>query len=170
MTVLFDGLTISLTALLGHVLYWRLGRPKTSSRLLFIFFGFYLIISQLILLTIDYYLSTVDIVTVVRNLHVFILSSFICSAYIASYPAIEANSPSILICNLIRKSGAKGISEEALYETMGSDLLLYPRIVELEADGLVLIEEDIIIAQTNLIRLANFFIFFRNLLKLPIGG
>lgn len=97
-----------------------------------------------------------------------LLQLSLASAYILSYPAFEALSPSLVMVLLAGDRGHLGLDE--LPQFFRDDCLLKPRIRELVETGMV-IESDGVLSITRKGRLlAACFVFMRSLLGLPKGG
>ncbi len=90
------------------------------------------------------------------------------SAYILSYPAFEALSPSLVIVLLAGDRG--GVALEELPGFFSDDCLLGPRIRELVEAGMVLERDGSLSITRKGKLLAACFVLMRSLLGLPKGG
>ncbi|TAN60540.1 hypothetical protein EPN18_08325 [bacterium] len=107
--------------------------------------------------------------TVYEFLSVYLLHYSISLAYILSYPAIEAVSPTLAISLLVGKAGADGLEYDDILLTFGDDFLLKPRIQDLLDAGLAEKTGNYISITNRGKRLAWCFIQIRRLLGLPAG-
>ena len=98
------------------------------------------------------------------------MSLAIIGCYIASYPAIQARSPTFQISKLIAESGAKGMTKEALFEQLPYSELVADRIGDLLKDNLAEDKAGNIIITKNGKRIARIFILWRTLLREGKGG
>lgn len=90
------------------------------------------------------------------------------SAYILSYPAFEALSPSLV---LVLLAGDRGeVALEELPDFFGDDCLLSPRIRELVEAGMVLESGGALSITRKGRLLAACFVLMRSILGLPKGG
>lgn len=130
MNVIISGILLFTSALLLHLLVWRLHYPKNPIRILFLLFSSVILLGTIFLF---FYASY----TVFQCLHIVFLyfSLFIC--YLITYSAIEADSPSLLIVSRIAKTGKKGISSEQMKGFLGNDLLIELRLRDLVKARLV---------------------------------
>lgn len=92
------------------------------------------------------------------------------SAYLISYSAIEADSPSLVFTLKIALAGKKGLNKKLLETTIKEEELILPRMDDLVRDGLAVSEKDIYRLTRKGRYFVNIFILFRNLLGLPKGG
>lgn len=97
----------------------------------------------------------------------YLLNLAVSSAYVLTYPALEALSPSLVIVLLLGGSGV--LRRGDLIRVFHEGVLLGPRIEDLKKDGLVS-ESDGVLALTGKgMALSRFFAFFRAFLGLDRG-
>jgi len=94
----------------------------------------------------------------------------IVGCYIASYPAIQANSPTFQIAKLIAESGNKGITQSYLYEQLNTSTLVADRIRDLIKDKLADNISGTMLITRRGRKVARIFILWRTLLKESKGG
>ncbi|MBI5643860.1 MAG: hypothetical protein HY954_10355 [Deltaproteobacteria bacterium] len=97
-----------------------------------------------------------------------LLALGISSAYVLTYPAVEALSPSLMMLTLIGNS-TKGLSAKELSDHFVEDLVLSPRIKDLMEDGLVKGDGGYLRLTLGGVVLVRFFCFFRAFIGLGIG-
>ena len=76
--------------------------------------------------------------TTINWLSVYLLHFAFASAYILSYPAVEAVSPSLAIVLMIGGSNMQGIAHKDLLPLFDDETVLEPRIKDLMEAGLVM--------------------------------
>ena len=91
-------------------------------------------------------------------------------AYGISYTAIEAHSPSLEVVRRIHQAGRDGIELNAIKQSLGNEVLLFPRLSDLQRD-LMIKKVD---ARYKVTRkgkvLAKVFRIQRRIFQLPRGG
>jgi len=91
-------------------------------------------------------------------------------AYLITYSAIEADSPSLLIVIKIFEAGSLGLSKESLEYELNNAVLIEPRINDLTRDKMAEFHEGKYRLRMKGILLARLFTFYRNMLKAGKGG
>lgn len=166
------GFVIFFFSLCLHVIIWRWFNPgKKIAFLLLIFIaipvGSYFVFSNII--HIDYKLSTVS-VSGTDWMAVYMLHISLSLAYILSYPAVEAASPSLVILLMMDNSKEDGLVFNDLSNCFRDDMVLQPRIQDLINSGLIIESHDGYYRLTPRgITFVKCFILLRRLLGLPIG-
>ena len=100
---------------------------------------------------------------------IYLLHFALSFAYILSYPAIEAVSPSLAISLMIGDSNPQGMLHEDLVHVFGDEIVLEPRIRDLVEAGLIVETDGYFTVTSRGITLVKCFILLRRLLGLPIG-
>ncbi len=91
-------------------------------------------------------------------------------AYIISYSAIEADSPTLLITLRIAQAGSGGLLKDDLSGSLGDDCLLIPRLNDLVRDGLATFKENSYALSAKGSLFVGIFIFYRKILGAQKGG
>lgn len=168
MNVLFYGIGLIFIAFSIHLIIWRIRLPRNQTKaLLQIFFGT-LIIGILILGKFSAYISFLGIPAPATIYEYLQLSFFFVSltfAYIATYSALEVDSPSLVMVTTIAKAGPDGLDKNTLEQKMGDALLIVPRLRDLVAGGMVCLDEELYRLNQKGILIAHIFIGYRRLLK-----
>ncbi len=102
-------------------------------------------------------------------LAVYLLHFALSSAYILSYPAIEAVSPSLAISLMIGDSNPQGVLYGDLLHVFDNEVVLEPRIHDLIEAGLIIKSNGYFMVTSRGITFVKCFILLRLLLGLPIG-
>ena len=167
MNILLTGLSLITIAFFLHLLIWKIYLPqKQTKALLLIFFatlgsglGF-----------IIYNPGVIAFESFWQYLHVafFFISFTLC--YIITYSALEADSPSLVIVNLIHAAGENGLPDDELKSYLTDDVLVHPRIRDLYRDQLVFNKGGKIFLTPKGKWFVRIFIFYRWLLNAKKGG
>ncbi|OHD69338.1 MAG: hypothetical protein A2W19_05360 [Spirochaetes bacterium RBG_16_49_21] len=169
MQVIGTSLLIFSVILLIHIIYWRLSKPKKQIKALFLIF---IIIPLFISIVAGLFImiNIIMFVSLSELLLIIILYTALSCAYIQTYPAIQAWSPSLLLVNLIGSS-KEPIKLEKLRDVIDENKLIKDRVIDLETEGLIHISKQnksIILALKGKI-LAAFFIIYRRFIGLKPG-
>lgn len=159
MSVLLYGILTFCLALLVHLAVWRFCLPKKDRAFVLVnVFLWTLVLGTIILRDIPGYLDYV------------VLYCSLAAAYIVSYPAIEIESPSLIIARDIAGAGRSGLDKSELYRTMSDKILVSDRVEDLLNADLVRMDSGKYLMTPKGHFLAGIFIRFRRLLNLPKGG
>jgi hypothetical protein len=91
-------------------------------------------------------------------------------AYVLNYPAVEVESPTLVMIELFARAGDAGLSREELYASLSDDLLITPRIDDLLHEGLAIEIDGKCRLTPKGRRLKSVFSCWRRLLGVGIGG
>jgi hypothetical protein len=167
MNILYTGLSLLFIAFILHLLIWKIYLPhKQTKALLLIFFATF----GLGLGFIIYNPGVITFDSPWQYLHVAIFFISFTLSYVITYSAIEADSPSLVIVNLIHAAGENGLPEDDLKNYLTDDILVHPRIRDLYRDQLVFDENGKIFLTPKGKRFVRIFIFYRWLLNAKKGG
>lgn len=173
MKILFWGLTIFCLSFFLHLVVWKVCLPKRHTKILLeIFFGT-LGISLVILQSTSSSFSKFDLFALhsfSEYLHLCIFFGSLVFAYILFYPAIEVDSPSIVMVLKISEAGSKGLDEDVFKQELTDDILIKPRIKDLLTDKMAYIEGEKYKPTLKGILFVRIFILYRKLLNVPKGG
>jgi hypothetical protein len=173
MKILFWSLVAFCTPFLIHLVVWRISLPRRQTRVLqYLFFGALFIMLPAIWGALSFipHLWYFVPVSVAECLHIFILSTSLILAYVITYSAIEADSPSLLIVREIADAGPEGLSEEKLKAALTNDFLIAPRLRDLIVDKMVYVQRDKYCLTFKGFLIAKIFVLSRKLLNAPKGG
>ena len=152
-----------------HVALWRLRTPRRQTRtLLAIFFGF--LAAALAVGT----LAPAHWPCALHGLHqCFQTACLVVSftlAYVITYSAVEADSPTLVLIRTIADAHPGGLPTERLFELANDDVLVRPRFLDLLRDGLVEASGDRRRLTAKGRRFVAVFIAYRRLLGAGKGG
>lgn len=108
--------------------------------------------------------------TIFDYLDFLILYISLVLAYIATYSAIEVDSPSLAIILNIAKAGRGGLDRITVDNIMDDKSLVIPRIKDLVNDKMVYLDSDRYKLSPKGVLLVKVFALFRKILNLPMGG
>jgi hypothetical protein len=173
MAVTFLGIFCFLFSLAVHILFWKfLPRSRRLRLLAPVFLFSFFVFINLIYFSAKFIPALAsflprDVYSAARILLLFLLFT---AAYIATYPGLEIDSPSLALVYFIYCSGSEGFDKQRLASCVGDDVLVIPRINDLVSSGLV-IKKDGRYLITSLGKVfIGIFIFYRRSIKLPKGG
>lgn len=162
MNVLFFVIVAFTCAIIIHFIYWKFNIPeKQTASLLKIFFSVLLVAGA------SLWLQSFNAVLV---LHFTIAYLPLVAAYIITYSALEADSPSLVIIDNIYRAGNQGIARQDFNALMNDELLVVPRLKDLCRDNLAYVENEKYLLTLQGRKFIKIFIFFRHLLNLQKGG
>lgn len=152
---LFDGLLLFVGLLILQLFIWRVLKPKKQMLLLLVLF----FVLPFVLTAYSFYIES-------GLVFIFLVTLAIGTAYVMSFPAAAAQSPTLVLVNSVIKNNLK--TEGEIYQSLGGRLVK-DRLDDLQSDGLVYIENDQIKLKKAGQLLAICFIKFRQFLGLPEG-
>lgn len=173
MTVLIIGLALFFSAFSFHLLIWRIRIPNRQTKtLLFIFFGILALwlISSLLSPVIFSQLGLPVPANPYEYFHIALFFISLTLAYMITYSAIEVDSPSLVMVKIIADAGPEGLLKSKFEELMTEDILVKPRIRDLLRDKMVKLDGEVFSITPKGTNFVRIFIFYRKLLKAPLGG
>lgn len=172
MSVLFYGALFFLSAFLVHFIVWRLCLPRLQTDTLLMIFvlvgaaGILMLKSRQGLCLLG--IAAPEAFWDYLRLSFFYMAAAL--AYIISYSAIEADSPSLVIVLRIAEAGPAGLAERRLGELMTNEILVLPRLEDLVRDGFAAFADEKYSLTPKGDRFIGIFLFFRRLLGRGKGG
>ncbi len=103
-------------------------------------------------------------------LRIALLHISVTLAYMITYSAIEADSPSLVMVMAIANAGPDGMDAKEFEATLNDDLLIRPRVTDLITDKMAYREGDRYKLTRKGLLFANIFVHYRRLLKAAKGG
>ncbi len=138
MSSLLYGLFLVTLAFLVHLIWWKVSLPRRQTKTLLIIF-FSILLGGLLLLCTPVretlFSASLPLPTELYQIvQVCILFTAFTLAYMITYSAIEADSPSLVITTMIEESMPDGIKKEDFEAAMNNELLITPRVNDLLLD------------------------------------
>jgi hypothetical protein len=172
MRELLYGLILFFIAFFFHVAFWRIRKPVHTVKILVVLFTLVIVTGLIILKCMAQVYPELSIFPreMFRYIHIglFYFSLFI--FYLSSYPAVEVDSPSLVIINLISQSGKDGLPIEKIKESLKDDFLVEPRLKDLVDANLVDLIGSIYMINERGVIFVRPFISYRKFLGLGMGG
>jgi len=173
MSVLFYGFLLFASALLIHVIIWKIHLPTHQKTILLLLFGGTLAVGM-ILFAANGKLINFFGISVPRALseflQLFIFFSSLSLAYMVTYSALEADSPSLVMVMAIAMSKKEGLDEKTFNIKINDEVLLAPRLKDLVSEKLAYIEKGKYKLTAKGKTFARIFFLYRRLLKRPHKG
>lgn len=173
MTTFLYGSLLIIAAFGLHFIIWWIRVPRRQNKVLLQCFLGVLVVGSLLL----YYFSN-DIVLLGVNpptrlsayarLWMYFISFTL--AYMITYSAVEADSPSLVIILKIAETGPSGLKEESLLGELNDDALIVPRIRDLLRDKMTAQAEGKYRLRPKGVMLSRLFQLYRNLMGAGKGG
>ncbi len=159
MKILIFPVAIFILAVAVHLVIWKISFPLKHRILILINIFAWVLVFGIIILP-DFS----------QSLEFIVLYCSLGAAYLLSYPAIEADSPSLAITYNIAQTASAGLVKAELNKMMDDDILVVARINDLLSEGLVCLRSGKYYLTPSGLFLAGLFSGFRKLLNLPKGG
>jgi hypothetical protein len=168
--VLLAGFLAFAACLAAHVVLWRVARPRSDMRALFVIFLVAPSAAALLLVIAGAVAPGAGLPGGLDVAAALLLHGALASAYIQSYPAAQAMAPSLEIAYAVRRSMPRGLSREELLARLNTSALVQGRVEDLVADRLVRVEGDRYVLTPASAGLIRFFLGLRALLGLRSAG
>lgn len=173
MIVLVYSLLIFISALMLHFFIWQIRVPNNQVKALLKIFLLTLLIYSLILLFIPKNFKLIGLresVTIFEYLRIIFLYFSLVASYIATYPAIEVDSPTLSIIIAIANARSKGLGKDQLRQAMNNEFLIKPRVNDLLNAKMITLYKDKYKITRRGILFYRPFMFYRKLLNIGKGG
>ncbi len=157
-------------AFIVHIIVWRINLPIKQARALIVIFFSTLFLSFFCLWILSLTTSFQLLKGPIEYLSIALFHISLTLAYISSYPALEAESPSIAIIKSIINAGREGLSPDILNKMTNDDLLIKPRLKDLVRDRMVILEDNRYIMTKKGKTFIQIILFYRRVLKLTTKG
>ena len=165
--VLFAG------AFVLHLARWRLAPPAATTRALLHTFLFGILGGLLLALAVAWALPGLAArlpagpFGVLQSL---LLALALAAAYVMTYPAIEVESPTLVMIEAIAAAGDRGLARDTLFERLNDEALVAPRVRDLVSDGLAVETQGRLRLSARGRRLVAAFALWRRVLGAADGG
>lgn len=160
---LITGITIFACLVIAHIIMVRLIVPRQHIKLLFILF---LLLPQAV--AVFLLLQNTDSFTTNELFTSWLLLLSLCCAYIQTFPAVQANAPSLQIVYFLGQT-VNGMTEEEICSNFQSEELLEKRIDDLITEGFVYKYDGQLCLTAKGKIFAGSFSFFRKMYGLELG-
>ena len=172
MNILFYGLSLIIIALLLHLITWRIYLPKKQTGTLLLIFGLVLFLGLFCLFKFPglikwNILPSKNLFEITQFFLLFISAAV---SYILSYPAIEVDSPTLVIIKAVSGAGSQGLDKNELEQMMNNDLLVIPRIRDILSDNMIYLDGKKYRLLLKGLIMARIFSFYRSIIRGKKGG
>lgn len=173
MKILVFGSSLFLIAFILHLIVWRIRLPQRQIKtLLQIFFATLLAgIAGLWYSPLSFTLFNLTTPgSLWEYLHICLFFVSFTLAYMITYSALEADSPSLVMVMSISNAEPEGLDKERFEQLLSDETLVMPRIKDVLLDRMVYMDGNIYRLTNKGAMMARLFIFYRKLTNAPEGG
>lgn len=173
MKVLVFGLTIFCLAFILHLIVWKIRLPKRQVKTMLLLFFAVLFGSILILWNAPASFTFLNLTApdnMWEYLHICLFFVSLTLAYMITYSALEADSPSLVMVMVINSAEPEGLDKKRFGELMSDETLVMPRIKDVLTDRMVYMEGDRYCLTPKGAFMARMFILWRRLINAPEEG
>lgn len=173
MTVLTLGLGLFFIAMAAHIALWRRRPPTRSGQTLMLLMtgmiggGWVLAAAAAHIWVLAAHALPTEIGAWLQALT---LALALAAAYVMTYPAIEVESPTLVIIEIIAGRRAQGIEAAELHRRLDAEFLVAPRLQELLNEGLAVLENGCYRPTPKGMKLARLFTAWQRLTRGGLGG
>jgi hypothetical protein len=156
-----------------HVALWRVARPRATGQVLILLLVACICGGACLLAACEAFLPELTTLLPPRLsdwVQAVVTALAVACVYVMNYPAVEVESPTLVMIDLVAKAEPNGLTRDDLYQAIGDDFLVMPRIVDLLDERLAIEAEGQCRLTAKGIRLARIFTGWRRLLRAGIGG
>ena len=163
MKILLSGAGLFSLSLCLHLVIWQIRLPKGQIKALLQLFFTVLVIGHI-------YLYLTSSASFIECLHSCLLFVSLSLAYLCTYSAIAADSPSLVMMTRIAETGSAGLDREKLFASLDDHSLIIPRIKDLHDAQMLSLSQGKYRLTTRGRLFVRIFINYRKALRLPKGG
>ena len=171
-TLFWGGLIFSFFFLV-HLILWRVRLPRRQVKtiLIILFGGLAASLTALVLSPADFsLLGVARPLGAAELLHAAIFVTALTLAYMITYTAVEADSPSLVMVLKIESAGANGVRKEEFDQFLSDERLIMPRVDDLLTDKMAELVDGRYRLTPKGELMAEIFTRSRAVLRLGTGG
>ncbi len=173
MIILFWGSALFVLAFFIHLVLWKVKLPKRQTKAILQIFFAVLFVGILVLWNLPDSPIIWGITPPVSLRGYIQISLFFISltlAYIITYSAIEADSPSLVIVTAIEKAGSSGLDKKHFNELMTDEILIKPRLKDILLNKMAEMDGDKYVLTPKGTLFARIFVFYRTIMNVSRKG
>jgi len=172
MSIFVYAILLFIAAILIHLIIWRLHLPKKQTNALLAIFSLPLVLGILAIVKYPGLMkwSLNPSINFFEIFQLLLLYTSLSVSYILSYPAIEAESPTLIIIRAVFETGASGLDKSSLKRIVDNDLLILPRIKDMLSDNMVYLKDGRYKLLPKGLIMAKLFLSYRNIIRGGKGG
>jgi acid phosphatase family membrane protein YuiD len=166
-------LVLFASAFLLHLIRWRIAPPAATTRALVLTFVFAILAGLALVLLMARIVPSLAAVLPSDPFAVLLsllLSLALAAGYVMTYPAIEVESPTLVMIQAIARRGQEGLSRATLFAQLNDEVLVAPRVRDLMSDGLAVERGGRLHLSESGRRLVRLFVMWRRVLGAREGG
>ncbi|MBW1989641.1 MAG: hypothetical protein JRI97_08850 [Deltaproteobacteria bacterium] len=167
MKILAYGLGITAAGFLGQVLVWRLRMPLRQTRAMGILFIPALALGLAVAWKAP---PPWNLENPFAMAHAGLFAAAFWAAWVISYSALEAQSPTLVMAERIAGAAEEGVDQEDFFREMDDELLVLPRLEDLVRDNLAERRGNVYVLTRKGRALAGLMAAWRKLLGAGMGG
>jgi len=170
--ILAGGAATFIASLIIHILVWRILKPSRQLLWLILIFIIFPVLAYTLIfgiICLRAFQGENLTAAFFQILFALIWHCAISSAYIMTYPPIQAGCPSLKIIQSVAAAMPEGLTPKDIERIFSEDTLFSDRITDLEEDGLITLNYNAWGMTFAGRVISKFFLSYRKLLKLPLG-
>jgi hypothetical protein len=172
LSVVVMGAGLFVLAFAAHVAWWRRGRPRRSGQTLICLLTVVILVGWAIAIAAT---AASGVTTAVPQdtfawLQALVLALALAASYVMTYPALEIESPTLVIIEVIAQRGTRGIEVDEFHRRLNDSVLVLPRIQDLLDEGLAVLSDGRYQATAKGLMLVRVFVAWRKILGAGLGG
>lgn len=165
------GLGLFAVAIVIHLAAWRLFKPvRQYLTLLGLYAGILVAASVAMRMVPVASKESLIPANTVEYLTFAMLYTGLAFAYVSTFSAVQADSPSLLLLLIINEAGDRGVSRQELDEQLGDNVMIIPRVQDLITGGLAVRQGPRYVIEPRGALLAAVHTRYRAFLKMGKGG
>jgi hypothetical protein len=170
LSVVVIGVGLFVLAFAAHVAWWRRGRPRRSGQTLICLLTVVILVGWGVALTAASGVTTSVPPDIFAWLQALVLALALAASYVMTYPALEIESPTLVIIEVIAQRGNQGIEVDEFHRCLDDSVLVLPRIQDLVDEGLAVLRDGRYQATAKGLMLVRVFVAWRKILGAGLGG
>ena len=173
MRILFWSSVLFVLAFIIQLVLWKIRLPKRQTKVILQIFFTVLFMGNLVLWNIpnDPVLWKITPpASLLEYIHISLFFISLTLAYMITYSAIEADSPSLVIMTAIANAEPNGLDKKCFDELMTDDKLVKPRIRDLLLNKMAEMDGDKYVLTPKGVLFARFFIIYRKTMNISHKG
>lgn len=168
MSILVFSLLLTAVAFIIHFIIWKIRLPVHQKSILIFIFSITLIAGSSVLFYFRQHISLLGIrppQELYEYFQIFVFFISVSLAYMVTYSALEADSPSLVMIMTIANSGKEGLSQKNFEEKINNDTLIIPRLNDALSEKLVYLNGDKYNLTLKGRIFSAIFMFYREIIK-----
>ncbi|GJQ57648.1 MAG: hypothetical protein D8M57_00215 [Candidatus Scalindua sp. AMX11] len=173
MTILFWGLALFASAFVIHFVLWKIRLPNRQIKAILQIFFTVLVVGILLLWSVpdtSIFCGIAPPTSFAEQIHISLFFISLTLAYMITYTALEADSPSLVIMTAINDAGPDGLDKKCFDKLMNDDILVKPRIRDLLLNKKVKMDGDRYVLTPKGVLFAQIFITYRKIMNVSHKG